>query len=164
MTQMVRVICADWSQQNECTARLKLALGEPCVLAVFDEDHLRRVLINLLDNALRHAEQADEAIEVSTAAEPGEPLQLKVWSRGPMIERTVQARLFEPFFSSDSRSSGLGLYICRELCMRHGASIGYRRTQRGGLEGNEFFVSLRSPPLPGTLPGPAGSHVQMTLT
>ena len=33
----------------------------------------------------------------------------------------VQRHLFEPFFSSESRSSGLGLFICRELCERHGA-------------------------------------------
>jgi two-component system sensor histidine kinase PilS (NtrC family) len=59
----------------------------------------------------------------------------------------VQRHLFEPFFSSESRSSGLGLYICRELCERHGAAIGYRRAIAGALgnarEGNEFFVSFR---------------------
>jgi two-component system sensor histidine kinase PilS (NtrC family) len=164
LAQTVRVICADWSRQNDCAARLLVALHEPGALAVFDEDHLRRVLINLLDNALRHAEQADGAIEVSTTSGQGEPLQLRVWSRGPMIERTVQARLFEPFFSSDSRSSGLGLYICRELCMRHDASIGYQRTQRRGLEGNEFFVTLRAQPQPDAAPGPVLTHVQMTLT
>jgi two-component system sensor histidine kinase PilS (NtrC family) len=48
--------------------------------------------------------------------------------------------MFEPFFSSESRSSGLGLYICRELCERYGALIDYRREIRDGLEGNAFFV------------------------
>ena len=164
LSQTVRVICAEWSRQNNCETRLQLALAEPGGLAAFDEDHLRRVLINLLDNALRHAESANGAIQVGTSAGQGEPLQLRVWSWGPMIERTVQARLFEPFFSSDSRSSGLGLYICRELCMRHDASIGYQRVQRGGLDGNEFFVTLRAQTLPGSAPGLAASHVQMTLT
>jgi hypothetical protein len=57
--------------------------------------------------------------------------------------------LFEPFFSSESRSSGLGLYICRELCERYGALIGYQRVQRGGTEGNEFFVMFKpTPPAP----------------
>jgi two-component system sensor histidine kinase PilS (NtrC family) len=59
----------------------------------------------------------------------------------------VERHLFEPFFSSESRSSGLGLYICRELCERHGASIGYLRTSRptlrGDTEGNAFTVSFR---------------------
>jgi two-component system sensor histidine kinase PilS (NtrC family) len=61
---------------------------------------------------------------------------------------TVQQHLFEPFFSSESRSSGLGLYICRELCERHGAMIGYQRAGRGNAPantaGNEFFVQFRA--------------------
>jgi two-component system sensor histidine kinase PilS (NtrC family) len=53
--------------------------------------------------------------------------------------------LFEPFFSSESRSSGLGLYICRELCERHGATMAYERSAAGApggpaREGNEFIV------------------------
>jgi two-component system sensor histidine kinase PilS (NtrC family) len=58
----------------------------------------------------------------------------------------VQTHLFEPFFSSESRSSGLGLYICRELCERYGALIGYQRVQRDGIDGNEFFVMFRPSP------------------
>ena len=66
----------------------------------------------------------------------------------------MKRHLFEPFFSSESRSSGLGLFLCRELCERHGATIGYeRRTVSGtGPEGNAFFIvfapaALRQMPL-----------------
>ena len=59
----------------------------------------------------------------------------------------MERHLFEPFFSSESRSSGLGLYICRELCQRHGASISYQRltcpTLRGDRGGNAFTVGFR---------------------
>jgi two-component system sensor histidine kinase PilS (NtrC family) len=56
----------------------------------------------------------------------------------------VQRHLFEPFFSSESRSSGLGLFLCRELCERHGATMGYERclVARGSPEGNAFFVNF----------------------
>ena len=74
-------------------------------------------------------------------------VRLSVWSDGLPLEKTVQAHLFEPFFTSESRSSGLGLYICRELCERYGALIGYQRTTKGPLkgeaEGNEFFVIFK---------------------
>ena len=66
----------------------------------------------------------------------GRPL-LGVWSDGAPLEKSVERHLFEPFFSSESRSSGLGLYICRELCDRHAAAIGYERSQRG-LHGAEI--------------------------
>ena len=60
----------------------------------------------------------------------------------------MERHLFEPFFSSESRSSGLGLYICRELCDGHGASIIYRRNERNmqgeQRAGNEFYVSFRT--------------------
>jgi two-component system, NtrC family, sensor histidine kinase PilS len=79
-----------------------------------------------------------------------------VWSDGAPLEATVQRHLFEPFFSSESRSSGLGLYICRELCERHAATIAYRRctlaAKDGATEGNEFVVTFApaANPLAGT--------------
>ena len=69
-----------------------------------------------------------------------------MWSDGQPLEETVQRHLFEPFFSSESRSSGLGLYICRELCERYGALIGYQRVLREDTEGNEFFIMFRPAP------------------
>ena len=71
---------------------------------------------------------------------------LTVWSEGAPIEPTIEKHLFEPFFSSESRSSGLGLYICRELCTRHGAMIRYERqsARRPQLaDGNAFIVQFR---------------------
>ena len=77
-----------------------------------------------------------------------EQANLFVWSDGPPLEPSVERHLFEPFFSSESRSSGLGLYICRELCDGHGATITYRRNERnmpgGQSAGNEFFITFRT--------------------
>jgi two-component system sensor histidine kinase PilS (NtrC family) len=62
------------------------------------------------------------------------------------MDASVQRHLFEPFFSSESRSSGLGLYISRELCERHGATLAYHRTAHDmegiGTEGNAFSITL----------------------
>ena len=80
---------------------------------------------------------------ITTSTPPDGQAKLSVWSDGPPLEKTVQAHLFEPFFTSESRSSGLGLYICRELCERYGAVIGYQRTHSDGLQGNEFFVTFK---------------------
>lgn len=137
-------IAADWSQQNRACTRLRIHTNASEAHVAFDGEHLRRVMVNLLDNALRYASTADRAIQVSTHRLSHQEVQLAVWSDGPPLEHSVQTHLFEPFFSSESRSSGLGLYICRELCERYGAQIAYQRVARDNIDGNEFFVILRS--------------------
>jgi len=144
----VAVACTDWAAQNGTIGRVQLGLGAGRELVRFDIDHLRRVLVNLLDNASRYASRQPDSIRVSTQFVAGQA-SLHVWSDGSPLEPAVRRHLFEPFFSSESRSSGLGLYICRELCERHGAAIGYRRlacTADPGREGNEFFITFRSAP------------------
>jgi two-component system sensor histidine kinase PilS (NtrC family) len=112
----------------------------------FDQEHLRRVLINLLDNARRYASERPQSIQVSTRVARSGKIVLGVWSDGQPMESSVERHLFEPFFSSESRSTGLGLYICRELCEGQGAIIGFERTRRavdGRLfEGNEFLITM----------------------
>jgi two-component system sensor histidine kinase PilS (NtrC family) len=139
----VAAACSDWSLQTRSGARLQLSLAAPGMTVRFDGDHLRRVLVNLLDNALRYAGERPDSIRVATRV-TGVQASLHVWSDGAPLEPSVQRHLFEPFFSSESRSSGLGLFICRELCDRHGAALGYERASAGAgsneREGNEFFV------------------------
>jgi two-component system sensor histidine kinase PilS (NtrC family) len=144
LDEATRRICAEWAGHMQAGGRLQVRADAPGARVVFHEEHLRRVLVNLLDNALRYAGTRPDSIRVATGA-AGSQAWLTVWSDGPPIEQGVQRHLFEPFFSSESRSSGLGLYICRELCERHGATIGYRRapSQADGAEGNEFSVRLR---------------------
>jgi two-component system, NtrC family, sensor histidine kinase PilS len=160
-SRFVQRVCHDWTAQHSAQNIILPGINTDLFAIKFEEDHLRRVLVNLLDNALRHASQQPGSIQVDMqpALHEGSWL-LRVWSDGAPIEQGVQSHLFEPFFSSQSRSSGLGLYICRELCQRHGAQIGYQRSRRSmprktastassGLgkasatcEGNEFYVML----------------------
>lgn len=144
----VAACCAEWAQQHGSGQRLRVTLQAGEVQVRFSREHLRRILVNLLDNAARYATRGAHAIQVSThTSRHGGLVSLRVWSDGPPLEPSVQRHLFEPFFSSESRSSGLGLFICRELCERHGATIGYERTVRAQgdrpVHGNEFFVHLR---------------------
>ncbi|MDP3171646.1 MAG: ATP-binding protein [Polaromonas sp.] len=151
LDDMVQRICADWAQQNAAGHRLRVVAGTGQTAILFEAEHLRRLMVNLLDNALRYASSAADAIQVATDASSGQ-VRLLVWSDGQPLEKTVQSHLFEPFFSSESRSSGLGLYICRELCERHGALIGYQRVARRNVEGNEFFVIFRPASADSALP------------
>jgi two-component system sensor histidine kinase PilS (NtrC family) len=146
LDRAVREGAGDWAAQHHSGEQVRVTPDARGVAVVFDGDHLRRVLVNLLDNALRYASTETGAIQVVTSA--GDAPTLTVWSDGAELEPGVERHLFEPFFSSESRSSGLGLYICRELCERHGASIGYRRGPSPSGDrrnGNAFFVAFRTP-------------------
>ena len=136
-------IATDWAWQNNASAQLHIGLDATNATVCFDEEHLRRLMINLMDNALRYASTSARAIEVTTHLMVPGQARLGIWSDGQPLEETVQRHLFEPFFSSESRSSGLGLYICRELCERYGAVIGYQRVLRADTQGNEFFILFR---------------------
>jgi len=139
----VRTLAEEWVLHSQQQGVL-LSLDAPGCDVRFDVEHLRRILVNLLDNAARYAGDREGSIQVGTRVNASGRASLQVWSDGAPLEPAVQRHLFEPFFSSESRSSGLGLFLCRELCERHGATIGYeRRTlSPGGPEGNEFFVAF----------------------
>ncbi|MGE0348280.1 sensor histidine kinase [Hydrogenophaga sp.] len=144
LDQTVRQITHEWARQNRAERILGVHVHAPALHIGFDPEHLRRLLINLLDNALRHASGKPSSIRVITQPSGGEHIRLSVWSDGQALEASVMRHLFEPFFSSESRSSGLGLYICRELCERYGAQIAYRRTRLDQREGNEFYALIPS--------------------
>ncbi|MGP1684346.1 MAG: sensor histidine kinase, partial [Giesbergeria sp.] len=137
----------DWQSHAPDKRGGSLQLGAPGLQVEFDAEHLRRVLVNLLDNALRYRSGDVESLQLQTRMEAPGQASVQVWSDGPPMDQSVERHLFEPFFSSESRSSGLGLYICRGLCERHGASIVYQRTHRntrtGDRSGNAFTVRFR---------------------
>ena len=152
VSAQVAAVCSDWVRSAgvllDERGALKVELPTEPLGAVFDAEHLRRVLINLLDNALRHSSQLPGAVHLRLAAISEHQLQLSVSSDGAAIEPDVERFLFEPFFSTRSRGTGLGLYICRELCERYGASIDYRLQSanlsvRGDAQRNEFVVVMR---------------------
>ena len=138
----VRTLAEEWVRQAHRQGVLMiLEAGNRTVR--FELEHLRRILVNLLDNAARYAGDREGSIQIVTRSSPIDAgAMLQIWSDGAPLEPAVQQHLFEPFFSSESRSSGLGLFLCRELCERHGAVIGYERRafSANGPEGNEFFV------------------------
>lgn len=144
---LVAEVCGDWVRTNklETGAACPLACSVPVqpLVVAFEPEHLRRVLVNLLDNALRHATPGPASVQVSLRLQSEQAAQLAVFSTGEPIAPEVERHLFEPFFSTRSRGSGLGLYICRELCERYGGRIDFRRA--GALEpaGNEFVLTLR---------------------
>jgi two-component system, NtrC family, sensor histidine kinase PilS len=143
----VQAVCTDWARTVQvklgAESRLRVDLPEAPLGVGFDPEHLRRVLVNLLDNAGRYASESPGAIHVQLAARDEQTALLSVASDGAAIAADVERHLFEPFFSTRSRGTGLGLYICRELCVRHGANIEFRPLGGSERHHNEFRVTMQ---------------------
>jgi two-component system, NtrC family, sensor histidine kinase PilS len=90
----------------------------------FDREHLRQVLWNLLRNALRYARPGPGAVRVGARAYGGR-VELSVIDNGPGVPAASRGHLFEPFFTTEAKGTGLGLYLARELCDANHASLEY---------------------------------------
>jgi len=89
-----------------------------------DPERIQQVLTNLIDNAMKNS-AAESPIEVTVGVADGE-VTVAVADRGAGIPSEELARVFEKFVrgrGSDSRGSGLGLYICQRIVAAHGGRI-----------------------------------------
>ena len=143
---LIRASVIEWTRTARTSpALVELALPSTGLQVLFDPEHLRRVLINLLENAARHASGHAGAVKVELAEDGSNEAVLTVSNDGPPVAPEVEIHMFEPFFSTRSRGSGLGLYICKELCERHGASIRLLQLAPDALHGTAFEIRLQRP-------------------
>jgi len=109
----------------------------------FDRFHLNQVLWNLCRNAWRHGRKHDASIRLCvTRALFENTVQLDVIDDGIGVDQAVQPQLFEPFFTTDSKGTGLGLYIAKEVCEANGASLDYIEVAPGG----QFRICCKGAP------------------
>jgi two-component system sensor histidine kinase PilS (NtrC family) len=159
LSAQVQMLCNDWGRTANLPqigpSPLMVEAGDGVLPVRFDPDHLRRVLVNLLDNAHRHGSGRTDALWVRVHARGDAQVVVSVASDGAPIAPDVEPYLFEPFFSTRSRGSGLGLYICRELCERYGATIEYHPRGAGARHRNVFVMTLPRmvPVMPAMRPG-----------
>ena len=125
------------------TIELKLEQNGGGTLALADEDKLRQVLVNLVDNAIKYSPDGGE-VTVELGARRGR-MVLAVRDRGLGIPPTEHDRIFEKFYRLDPAltrgvgGSGLGLYISRELVGRMGGTLSVESEPGAGAT---FLVEL----------------------
>jgi two-component system sensor histidine kinase PilS (NtrC family) len=143
---LIRASATEWARTARVSpALVELALPAAGLQVLFEPEHLRRVLVNLLENAGRHASGHAGAVKVELAEDGRNEAVLTVSNDGPPVPPEVEIHMFEPFFSTRSRGSGLGLYICKELCERHGATIHLLQRTPDARHRTAFEIRLQRP-------------------
>jgi two-component system nitrogen regulation sensor histidine kinase NtrY len=119
LNDLVRSALAPYAQGPEApVVRLDLAEGLPEIQA--DADQFKRVLLNVVNNALEAMEKRDGEVLVTTRAE-GREVVVAVTDRGPGVEDVE--RIFEPYYTTKVKGTGLGLAIARQIVEEHRGRI-----------------------------------------
>jgi Na+/proline symporter/nitrogen-specific signal transduction histidine kinase len=133
--------------------------------AVFDGEKLRRVVINLVENALQavHTRKEkekntfyDPVLRIATFREAKE-VRVEIRDNGEGMDRMTAARAFDPLFTTRSRGTGLGLAVVKKIVEEHGGTV----SLTSGLNrGTTVTFTLPTAPLTPIEDGPAGSRDQ----
>jgi signal transduction histidine kinase len=119
---------------------IEIAVEPTTVMLRADRGQLRRALLNLAKNAAQAARAAGHTGHdvVRLWVERGDrEARIHVWNRGKEIPPETSGRLFEPFFTTREKGTGLGLAFVREIAIDHGGRID---VESGGGETTFTFV------------------------
>lgn len=108
------------------------------------QGQLEQVLNNLFDNGLRYSHKktgkATLLVQAGIESKDGDELPyLHIIDDGPGINEEDESRLFEPFHTTESSGTGLGLYISKELCEANQSQLVYGRTPSGKSSFSIYF-------------------------
>jgi nitrogen fixation/metabolism regulation signal transduction histidine kinase len=122
---------------DDIQVRLDLAPDLPMVNV--DAGQLKRVVVNLVDNAAEAMEPClFKELRISTDMR-GESVELAVADTGPGVDAETKEKLFLPNFSTKKRGTGLGLAICSRIVADHRGTI---RVEENNPVGARFILEL----------------------
>jgi two-component system sensor histidine kinase PilS (NtrC family) len=115
--------------------RIELKIADDVRTVTMDPVHLTQVLANLCQNGARYSQkivgEPQVTIEVYRDNATGE-IHIDVVDYGRGVEPELVQNLFEPFYTTESTGTGLGLYLSRELCEANHCRLNYHRHELGG--------------------------------
>ncbi|HET9624026.1 MAG TPA: ATP-binding protein [Kofleriaceae bacterium] len=137
-------VVAELKLDPTMAAKLTVRPPDPPVTVRADKLLLKRVLANLVENAIHAGEEAGSSAEVviSWDADPArDVVTICVDDRGKGVAEANRERIFEPYVTTKSTGTGLGLAIARKIAIEHGGDL-VLAAERAPTGGARFVVSL----------------------
>jgi two-component system sensor histidine kinase PilS (NtrC family) len=108
-------------------------------MVLFDQRHLMQILWNLCKNGWEHSQKNTNSLNLELKNVVAHFIHIVITDDGAGVVESNRAKLFEPFYTTKSTGSGLGLYISRELAEANGASLQYQAL----TQGSAFILQLK---------------------
>lgn len=136
LTKLIRSVADLYTHDDEVDIEVRQPRGPLTTNGI--EDELRRVLINLVKNAIEAHNHPPAYIRITVQPEP-EQVLIRITDRGSGIPDDDHDKIFVPNFSTKSSGTGLGLAITKKIVEAHHGEIGFETRQD---EGTTFFIRL----------------------
>lgn len=147
IAELVRQVTADnYLRFEEKNMTLDADIPQEPVMYSFDSAQMKRVITNLLGNAVKHnPEGIDVKVSLTDKRSSGGQIEIVVSDNGPAIADELKESLFEPFRTGDDsrktgKGSGLGLSISKKIVTLHGGALEYSETKVPGYK--SFVIEL----------------------
>ena len=123
------------AQSSLRSEQIKVFVSPANCTIEFDPAHLHQIMWNLCRNAIKHA--VDNTEQLQLEIQGGVPnhsrdIMLNIIDNGKGISKEDYQRLFEPFYTTSDSGTGLGLFMSRELAMSNSGSLEYIETANTG--------------------------------
>lgn len=156
-TDMATIVqqAIDYVTPEANSKNIELVIEGTCKIGQVDSEKIRRVLVNLLGNAIKFSTKGSTVTtllnDLPNAINRADAIEIKVIDEGPGIPADKQALVFEKFKQAghkdegEKKGSGLGLSICKAIVEAHGGSIGVTSEPNG--PGSVFWFRIPLAPL-----------------
>ncbi len=144
LKQWLEEFVSGYQATHELCDQIDLYISEDSAQINVIKGQLEQVLNNLFDNGLRYSHKATGRATLKIIAgmdsrDGDQQPYIHVIDDGRGIDEEAEANLFEPFHTTESSGTGLGLYISKELCEANQSQLSYSRTKDGKSRFSIYF-------------------------
>ncbi len=118
---------------------VEVDLAEELPTVHFSKSHFERILWNLVTNAIEAMNDSGGRVVISTRSIDGSKALLSVADDGPGIPREIRDKVQEPFFTTKSNGTGLGLSLCRAMAWQYGGNL---EIESSPPKGTKILITL----------------------